>query len=182
MLRIKPISLREANKYIEQNHRHHSRVQGCKFALSVYDDETIHGVVVVGRPLSRYLDDGSTLEVTRLCTDGTYNACSILYSRSAKIAKEMGYDRIITYILEDETGTSLKASGWKLDESNIGGGDWQNCTRRIDERSYVQMSLFEQKPKYPTGKKQRWVKNFYEGGVRYVRPDKQKRFTRSFVA
>ena len=119
----------------------------------------LHGVSIVGRPLSRYLDDGKTLEVLRLCTDGTYNACSILYGRSAKIAKDMGYEKIITYILNEESGCSLKASGWKCEEENVGGGNWENCTRREDDRIYQQMTLFEEKPKYPIGKKQRWFKD-----------------------
>lgn len=160
MLEIRPISLKEANNYVEINHRHHRKTQGHKFSLGVYEGDTLHGVAIVGRPLSRYLDNGLTLEVLRLCTDGTHNACSILYGRSARIAKEMGYKKIITYILEEEQGTSLKASGWKLEESNVGGGDWTNCTRRIDDRIYQQMSFIEERPKYPIGKKQRYVKEF----------------------
>ena len=155
---IKPISLKDANNYVEQNHRHHRKTQGHKFSIGVYEGGVLHGVAIVGRPLSRYLDDGMTLEVLRLCTDGTYNACSILYGRSARIAKEMGYEKIITYILENEKGTSLKASGWICEDANVGGGSWENCTRREDDRIYTQMELFEQKPKYPICKKQRWVK------------------------
>ena len=160
MLEIKPISLKDANAYVEANHRHHRKTQGHKFSLGVYDGGELHGVAIVGRPLSRYLDDGMTLEVLRLCTDGTYNACSILYARAARIAKDMGYSRIITYILEEEHGTSLKASGWICEESNVGGGSWEDCTRRIDDRTYVQMTLFQEREKYPIGKKQRWSKCF----------------------
>lgn len=159
-LEIKPISLKEANMYVELNHRHHRKATGHKFSLGVYEGDVLKGVAIVGRPLSRFLDDGMTLEVLRLCTDGTYNACSILYGRSARIAKEMGYKKIITYILEEEQGTSLKASGWKCEETNVGGGSWENCSRREDDRTYYQMSMFEEKPKYPIGKKQRWVKEF----------------------
>lgn len=122
MLEVKPISLAKANAYIIENHRHHDKVQGHKFSESCWDGERLVGVAVVGRPVSRHLDDGETLEVTRLCTDGTYNACSILYARCAKIAKDMGYKKIITYILDTEGGTSLKASGWTLDEKDVGGG------------------------------------------------------------
>ena len=158
MLTIKPLNLKTANNYVEQNHRHHRKTQGHKFSLGVFEGGVLHGVVIVGRPLSRYLDDGMTLEVLRLCTDGTYNACSILYARSARIAKDMGYRKIITYILEEEQGTSLKASGWKCEETNVGGGSWENCSRRADERNYQQMSLIQEREKYPIGKKQRWVK------------------------
>lgn len=157
---IKPISLKEANNYVELNHRHHRKTQGHKFSLGVYDEDTLHGVAIIGRPLSRYLDDGMTLEVLRLCTDGTYNACSILYGRASKIAKDMGYKKIITYILEEEQGTSLKASGWKCEETDVGGGDWSNCQRRENDKLYIQTNLFDEKPKYPIGKKQRWSKVF----------------------
>lgn len=158
MLQIKPISLKEANFYVENNHRHHRKAQGHKFSIAVYENNELHGVAIVGRPLSRYLDDGMTLEVLRLCTDGTKNACSILYARCAKIAKEMGYKKIITYILAEENGSSLKASGWTLEADNVGGGSWENCERRRDDREYVQLSLFEEKPKYPIGKKKRFYK------------------------
>lgn len=157
-LYVKHIELKEANQYVEDNHRHHRKVAGHKFSLGVYQGDELHGVVIVGRPLSRYLDDGDTLEVLRLCTDGTYNACSILYARSARIAKEMGYKKIITYILDEELGTSLKASGWIMEADNVGGGDWTNCSRRQDERIYTQMSFIEERPKYPIGKKKRWCK------------------------
>lgn len=158
MLEIRPISLKQANTYVELNHRHHRKTQGHKFSLGVYENGVLHGVCIVGRPLSRYLDDGMTLEVLRLCTDGHKNACSILYARSARIAKEMGYNKIITYILAEESGNSLVACGWNLEELNVGGGSWENCTRR--EGEYHQMSIFPEREKYPIGKKQRWVKKF----------------------
>lgn len=152
-----PISLKDANAFVEEFHRHHSKVQGHKFSIGVTDDDKLVGVCIVGRPVSRYLDDGNTLEVTRLCTDGTYNACSILYSRVAKIAKDMGYSKIITYILQSESGTSLKASGW-ICEGEAGGGNW-SVPSRPRELISSQLSLFPQKEKYPTEKKVRWSKD-----------------------
>lgn len=158
-LEIKPISLKSANDYVMKNHRHHGKVAGHKYSIACYDGEKLCGVAIVGRPLSRFLDDGLTLEVLRLCTDGEKNACSILYARAAKIAKDMGYSRIITYILETEHGSSLKASGWKIEADNVGGGSWENCTRREDDRIYHQGTIFLEEPKkYPTCKKTRWVK------------------------
>ena len=158
MLEVKHIELKEANEYVELNHRHHRKVAGHKFSLGVFEDGVLHGVAIVGRPLSRFLDDGDTLEVLRLCTDGTYNACSILYGRSAKIAKDMGYHKIITYILDTEDGTSLKASGYVCEADNVGGGDWTKCKRREDERIYQQMSFIEEREKYPIGKKKRYAR------------------------
>lgn len=73
--KVIPITLKQANSFVTANHRHHSSVAGCKFALGLTDGELI-GVAICGRPVSRFLDDGLTLEVNRLCTDGTKNACS----------------------------------------------------------------------------------------------------------
>lgn len=154
-LSVKPITMRKANEFIIKNHRHHKEARGCKFALSVYDGERLVGVALAGQPVSRYLDDGKTIEVTRLCTDGTYNACSILYSRCARVAKDMGYEKIITYILETENGTSLKASGWKCEDASCGGGSWSVPSR---PRQLTEINLFGEQQKYPTSKKQRWCK------------------------
>lgn len=153
---IKPISLVEANAFILKHHRHHDKVNRHKFSISVYDDEKLVGVACVERPKSRHLDNGETLEVTRLCTDGTYNACSILYARCAKIAKDLGYKKIITYILEEEKGTSLKASGWHCEDADCGGGNWSVPSR---PRELTEITLFGEKQKYPIGKKQRWAKS-----------------------
>ena len=128
MLAIVPIHFRQACAFIRANHRHHSPPQGHKFSLAVASDGVLVGVAVVGRPIARYLDDGKTLEVTRLCTDGTPNACSKLYSASWRVGREMGYQKMITYILQTEPGTSLLASGWTC-EGVAGGGNW-NTPRR----------------------------------------------------
>ena len=153
-----PIELKDAQSYINKYHRHHQAAHRDKFRIAAMLDDEIVGVVQVGRPVSRVLDDGKTLEVLRLCTNGTKDVCSFLYSRAARIAKEMGYRRIITYILSSESGTSLKASGWVLEADGVGGTDW-NVPSRPREVIATQMSLFPEKPKYPIGeKKQRWVK------------------------
>ena len=91
-LSIKPISLKEANAFVQQYHRHHKPTAGHKFSISCVDDGgKLCGVAICGRPVSRYLDDGETLEINRLCTNGTYNACSILYGACARTlyAREM---------------------------------------------------------------------------------------------
>ena len=162
MMKCVPVSLKYANAYIEELHRHHKAVQGHKFSIGCEQSGKVCGVCIVGRPVSRHMDDGKTLEVTRLCTDGTKNACSFLYSRAARIAKEMGYERIITYILETENGSSLKASGWHLADGECGGGDW-SCHSRPRELEITQMSFIPGKEvKYPTCKKQRWIKEWSE--------------------
>lgn len=123
MLKIRPCSLKVANEYVKEFHRHHKPTAGHKFSIACYDDDKLVGVAICGRPVSRHLDNGLTLEINRLCTDGTYNACSKLYGACKRIAKEMGYDKIITYILESENGASLKASGY-ICEGCAGGTVW----------------------------------------------------------
>ena len=115
MLQIRPIHLKAANEYIKQYHRHNLPTVGGKFAVAVYDDDRLCGVAVCGRPTARNADNGSTLEIYRVCTDGTKNACSKLYGACVRIAKEMGYAKIITYILESENGASVKASNFVLE-------------------------------------------------------------------
>lgn len=154
-----PLELKEAQEYIDNFHRHHQASHRDKFRIGAEVDGKLVGVIQVGRPVARRLDDGKTLEVLRLCTQGEKDVCSFLYSRAARIAKEMGYTKIITYILESETGTSLKASGWHLEADHVGGSDW-NVPSRPREVENLQLSLFEQKPKYPVGvAKQRWAKD-----------------------
>ena len=112
-LNITPITLSEANAFVEQHHRHHKPVPGAKFCVAVSKDDEVRGVVIVGRPVSRHIDDGWTLEVNRCCTDGTRNACSMLYATAWKAAKAMGYTSLITYTMESEGGASLRGAGWR---------------------------------------------------------------------
>lgn len=123
-----PLELKAANEYVAMLHRHHDPVYRDKFRFGASLDGKLVGVIQVGRPVSRNLDDGKTLEVVRLCTDGTKDVCSFLYSKAARIAKEMGYEKIITYILCTESGTSLKASGW-IEEATTSGGHWSRPSR-----------------------------------------------------
>ena len=151
-MELGPISLKEANEFVARNHRHHNPVAGHKFSVAAKKDGKIVGVAIVGRPVARGLDNVRTLEVTRLCTDRTRNACSFLYSKCAKIAKDMGYSKIVTYILERDPGISLLASGWTLEEAGVGGDSWDTPSRRR-ELIEGQLSFFPQKEKFPTGKK-----------------------------
>ncbi len=152
-LEIVPIFQSQAFAFIEKLHRHHKKPVGTVFQIAVSDGATIvecddfnvmaNGVATVGRPVSRHLQDGKTLEVTRLCTDGTKNACSMLYSACWRIARELGYTRVITYILHSESGISLKASGWTL-VGERGGGSWNVPSRpRIDKHPTEKKLLFE---------------------------------------
>lgn len=126
---IRPVTFRQASDYINQHHRHHRATVGCKFCIGLYDGEKLIGCAVCGRPVSRYLDDGLTCEINRVCTDGTRNACSMLYGACCRTAKAMGYRQIITYTLESESGTSLKASNF-LDDGIAGGEIWTGNRKR----------------------------------------------------
>lgn len=154
-MRIRPIELKQANKFIVELHRHHKQVQGHKFSIGCFEEDKMIGVAICGRPVSRHLDNGLTMEVTRLCTDGTKNVCSKLYSACARIAKELGYDKIVTYILESETGHSLKATGWQCEAVGCGGLKWK---RNDGERTDTIVNLFGEEKKYPNELKQRWAK------------------------
>ncbi len=122
-MEIIPVTFKVACKFVNEHHRHHKAPQGHKFSIAVCLNGKMVGVAIVGRPVSRYLDDCKTVEATRLCTDGTKNACSKLYGACSRIAKEMGYKSIITYTLISENGASLKASGF-TNEGKAGGLHW----------------------------------------------------------
>ena len=142
-LELQPITYAEACEFIRRHHRHHLPPQGWKFGIAVNDGEKIVGVITVGRPVARHLDDGWTLEVTRCCTDGTKNAASMLYAAAWRAARAMGYKRLITYTLAEEPGTSLRAAGWRV-VGQAGGGTWNRRSRpRVDRHPTGQKTLWE---------------------------------------
>jgi len=127
-----PVTLEEANAFVEKWHRHNKPVPGAKFCVACASDEEIHGVAICGRPIARFADDGWTLEVNRVATDGTRNANSLLYGACRRAAWALGYKKLITYTLAEETGSSLRAAGFRL-VGEAGGGSWSRESRpRID--------------------------------------------------
>lgn len=165
-LHVVPIELAEANAYIAQHHRHHQPVIGHRFSIGVVDqDGALHGVCVIGRPIARLAGHPrDVLEVTRVATDGTRNARSILYAAAARAGKALGFRRIQTYTLPQEGGASLRASGW-ICEGDAGGGQWKHTDgkpRRTDQ---------------PTDVKSRWALNLATrpdfGGMPVVAADLQ---------
>jgi len=132
MLELVPVTLAEANHFVSEHYRHHNPVVGHKFSIGICDSNKIRGVCIVGRPVSRILDNGMVLEVNRCCTDGVKNGCSMLYGAAWRAAKAMGYKKLITYTLGEEGGASLRASNWKL-IGEAGGGKWSRKDRpRVD--------------------------------------------------
>jgi hypothetical protein len=143
MLRSVPLDLESANEFVLRTHRHHGPVVGHKFSIGAALDDKLVGVAIVGRPVSRHRDDGLTLEVTRLCTDGTRNACSFLYGAAARAAFALGYKRIGTYIRKDETGASVIGAGWRL-VGETPGRSWSVPSRpRKDKTDLIPRLLFE---------------------------------------
>ena len=141
-LDVVPMTIGEARAYVAVHHRHHEAPLGGLFALGCAEGERLAGVAIVGRPVARALQDDFTAEVTRLCTDGTRNACSILYAAAWRAARALGYRKLVTYTLADEGGASLRASGWRV-VGEVRGRSWSCPSRpRVD--------------KHPTQNKLRW--------------------------
>lgn len=147
-LQIKPIHLKAAGEFVKQYHRHSIPPTGGKFAVACYADNSLCGVAICGRPVSRYLDDGETLEIYRNCTDGTQNACSKLYGACIRVAREMGYFKVITYTLKHEDGASLKAANFKLIGS-AGKVEWTGLRKR---NYYVSPKELKNRWEYKTRK------------------------------
>lgn len=134
MLVPQQVELKQANDFVAKLHRHHKPVTGHRFSVGVSNGD-LCGVAIVGRPVARAIDHHKVVEVTRLCTDGTKNACSFLYSLCARVAKDLGYRKIQTYILDTEPGTSLVAAGWTL-AGKVDGRQWTGTNgkaRRSDQ-------------------------------------------------
>jgi hypothetical protein len=152
-IEITPITQKEANAFVKLHHRHHKPVVGSVFQIACAKDGKIVGVVIVGRPVSRKIQEYSkaerdwTLEVNRLCTVGEKNVCSMLYQAAWRVAKNLGYKRLITYILSQENGISLYAAGWHC-VGEAGGGNWNVSSRpRFDTEYKLQQTklLFERR-------------------------------------
>lgn len=161
MLRVAPISLADANRYVAKHHSHHEPVRGHKFSIAAYEGDRLCGVVIVGRPVARKLDDGTTLEITRCCTDRTPHAASKLIAAATRAAFAMGAVRMVSYVLAEEEGVSYRAAGWTRQEQDgepvtFGGGDWSVPSRPRGEPMAALLGL---EPKYPQGPKHRWEKH-----------------------
>ena len=128
--KFQPISLKVANNFVLANHRHNKPVVGHKFSIGLFDEDKLIGVAICGRPVARMADDGLTLEVLRVCTDGTRNTNSMLYGRVKKIAQIMGYKKVLTYTLMEESGASLRAVG-AVKDGFVKSREW---TRKKRER------------------------------------------------
>lgn len=129
-LHLVPIRLRDAAAFVAMWHRHHQPPTGMVFAVGAADDHgVLHAVAIAGRPVARLFDNGQTLEVTRVATDGTRNACSLLYGACRRAASALGYTRLITYTQAGETGASLRAAGWRVIAQRPAHPGWDRPNR-----------------------------------------------------
>lgn len=148
-----PMSIKEVNRLVRRWHRHNGPTQGGLFALGVQKRGELVGVAIVGRPLARRLQDGLTCEITRLATDGTLYACSSLLGACVRVARELGYQKIITYTLVEESGTSLRAAGFTPAADVPAAKTWS-----VPSRPRISETLFGPTDR-PTGDKVRWERS-----------------------
>lgn len=146
-----PVSLKEA-AHFNTRHRHNPITGINRFAIGVKRADQLIGVAIVGNPKAGALDNGENCEVTRCCTDGTENACSMLYGAAARAAKAMGFAKIYTYTLASEPGTSLRAAGFMKDADVRGEKSWDRPSR-----PRIQTNLFGEAQR-PAEDKIRWVR------------------------
>lgn len=138
MLRLVPLSLKQANEHVAAWHRHNDPVVGHKWSVGCADiDGVLRAVMIVGRPVARGFDDGHTLEVLRVASDGAHNANSMLYGAAARAAFAMGYSRVITYTQANEPGSSLRAAGWKVIAERPARAGWSAPSRPRDNTRYL---------------------------------------------
>lgn len=135
-LTLIPVNLDVANDFVRRLHRHSKPTVSHKISVGVRALDALCGVAIAGRPVSRELDDGWTIEIYRVCTDGTRNACSKLYSACCLSARGQGYRLAITYTLESEPGTSLRASGFKP-VAAVKDRQWDCPARPREERDLI---------------------------------------------
>ena len=141
-LTVIPMSIREANEFVMNYHRHNKPTQGAKFAIGASFNNQLVGVAIIGNPVARKLMDGFTAEVTRVCAhdDAPKNTCSFLYGRAWRIWQQMGGLRMVTYTLANETGASLRGAGWKM-IGEVKTGSWLNRPGRNWQPIYGQMKF-----------------------------------------
>lgn len=154
-MQLTPVTFKEARAFVAKHHRHSLPPVGHKFSVGISSGGNLVGVAVASRPVARQLAEGDTptLEVTRVCVTGAHkNACSMLYGACKRAAKALGYQRLVTYTLDSEPGSSPAASGFIRDAEGIGGKRWQDTTRR------TQGVMFDtEAPLQGTEKRTRWV-------------------------
>jgi hypothetical protein len=160
-LELRPIKLNDAKEFVARHHRHNKPPCGWRWGHAVYNGDDLVGVAMVGRPVARMLDASRVVEVNRVCIDPTLDsglvwcAASMLYGAAAREAKARGFEKVITYTLEHELGTTLRAAGWSV-ETTTKGGSWNRPSRARTDSA-------------PTCRKFRWARALTKRARRELR-------------
>lgn len=145
-MRVRWVKRDTAFLFVTKHHRHSKRPAGSIICFGVFNGPDLVGVSVIGRPVARMLGhNGDVVEVLRVCTDGTRNACSMLYGHAARFARLAGADEVVTYTLAEEDGASLRGAGWtERTERRARGGSWSRAGRSRNSTN--------------TGRKRVWIR------------------------
>lgn len=135
-MQLIPVNRDQANDYVRRLHRHSKPVQGYRFAVGIAEGDELRGVAIAGRPVARALDDGRTIEILRVCTDGIRNGCTRLYGACCRAAAAMGYRLAVTYTLEAEGGASLRAAGFEP-VAKVQDRQWGCDSRPREQRELI---------------------------------------------
>lgn len=167
MIKIIPLDLKEANNIVANLHRHHKPAVGHRFSLGVIDENgNVRGCAIASRPIARLADQKFTLEITRVATDGTRNACSMLIGAITKAARSMGYAKVQTTTLSHESGSSLKAVGWLFCELDQDGTGWDSRKgRKVDCKTEIKVRWWIDLKEKPEVNKIEAVNVSTEGGL-----------------
>ena len=76
------------------------------------------------------------IEILRVCTDGTKNACTKLYGACCRASEGMGYKRAVTYTLASETGAGLRAAGFSQ-ANQVKDRQWHCESRPREQRELI---------------------------------------------
>jgi hypothetical protein len=146
-LEVCPITITEANGFVEEHHRHSKKTQGGRFAIGAIFNNQLVAVAIVARLVARRADDRYTAEIRRLCAcpEAPKNACSFLYARCWRIWQQMGGTRMITFTLQSESGASLRGAGWKITGINK-AQTWDVPSRSRDTQDVYFQDKFRWEP------------------------------------
>ncbi len=159
-MNLVPVTLLEAKRFVNEQHRHNEAPVGWKFGVGLERDGELVGIAIVGRPVARRLDQRLDVEITRCTTLGDRNACSMLYGAACRAAKALGYRDAYTYTTDGEDGSSVRAAGFTLDaDLTPTRGDWNNATRPRQAET-----LFGARKRQPGSK--RWVRRLNSHALR----------------
>ena len=145
-MKVIPLTLRQANAFVAEHHRHSKPVVGARFSIGAEHNGELVGVAIIGRPVSRRIDHTRIAELTRNCVsaDAPRNTCSFLYGRAWRIWQQMGGEQMITYTLKKESGASLSGAGWKvLGEVKVNTDGWNSKTRQRQNAAIYQKKKFK---------------------------------------